>query len=229
MATRFYLPASGAAAVLPAFAAWLQTTGASQLKCVTTKINTALVSRVIVENAATGNLCGHMWVSDPIPAQTITGTVKGILRCLEPVALQDARAQMVARVVSNNGTTYRSPNLVSFDDSAVTNEWQLTSPLTNRKFPKGWTGSGLTVGTVVASANDRIVIELGGRVVGGEGTVTIEVGDPTGSDCAENETGTSAFAPWIEFSQDLFGPAVSRGIYFSPGFPRNRTVARPIL
>lgn len=203
MATRFYLPQTGAAAVSPTFGAWDSTTGGDRIRCVVTKSSTALTSKVIAENSTSNfNLLGRQYVSDAIQAGDITGTVKGILRALENVATENAMPQILIRVFSNDGSTSRG-TLINFDNSALSNEY--VTALTNRKFPKGWTGSGVTVTTVTAQANDRIVIEFGSRaLVGGEGTSSLNFGDTGATDCTEDETGTAANVGWIEFSADLF-------------------------
>lgn len=210
-ATRFYLPVSGAAAVSPTFGGgttWTVTTGADRIRCVTTKSSTALTSKTITEtNAAQGNSLGRQYVSDAISAGDITGTVKGIIRCSESSTDVNANSQVVIYVVSNDGATVRG-QLIAFDNSALSNEFATT--LTNSKFPKAWSGAGKSVTTVTAQANDRIVIEVGTRTSGGEdGSGVLNLGDTGATDCAEDETGTAANVPWIEFSADLFTSAAT--------------------
>lgn len=209
MPTRFYLPISGAAAVSPTFGggtAWGSTTGADRIRCVTAKSSTALTNKTITESSGThNNKLGRQYVSDPIAAGNITGTVKGIIRCVESAADVDAMAQCVIYVVSNDGATVRG-QLIAFTTAALSSEFATT--LTNRKFPFGWSGAGASVTTVTAQANDRIVIEVGTRTPSGEdGTASLNLGDTGSTDCAEDETGTAANVPWIEFSADLFAVA----------------------
>ncbi len=76
MPTRFYLPSTGAAAVSPSYAAWADTGQAgSRLKAVTTKISSAMAGVYVASVAGGERTLIRQYVSDPIPAQTITGTV----------------------------------------------------------------------------------------------------------------------------------------------------------
>ncbi len=211
MATRFYQPSSGAAAVSPAFGAWDNVASGSpdRLRCVTAKSNTALTNKTHTEPAVSNqNLLLRQFVSDAISAQTITGTVKGIIRAFTDDLAGDFMAQVLLRVVSNDGGTFRSPNLIDFNNGALSNEFNMTT-LQSRSFPRGTPPITFTVNSVVASANDRIVLELGVRHgLSGNGVSTLNFGDPTGSaDLSETETDVDADAPWFEFSQDLFGAA----------------------
>jgi len=153
------------------------------------------------------------FVSKPLAAQTITGTVKAIMRCKESNAAADMRSQMVIRVVSGDGGTVRG-TLLAHDTSALSNEWDATA-LTNRKFPLNWSGAGATLTSVAAQAGDRIVVEVGYRAHNSSGTQYygyIEAGDAASTDCAENETDTLQYNPWVKFSQNLlFLDALSRG------------------
>jgi len=213
VATRFYLTSSGAAAVNPAFAGWTNTTGADRLKCVTARISSAFTTKTysIEDTGAPFNDLSRQYVSDPINAGDITGTVKGILAAAEGVTQMTTYPQIVIRVVSNDGSTFRG-TLIDFNNAAVSNEYAISTTVwTSRKFPRNWSGSGTTVTTVTAQANDRIVIDIGFRQdVNGEGSGVVghRYGDNNGSDKAEDETGTTDLNAWIEFSQDLFGSVV---------------------
>jgi hypothetical protein len=206
--TRFYLPSSGAADVTPSFdAGWFNTASADALKCVTARISSAMSNKNVSETNSTANQdwAMRMYVSDPIGAQTITGTVKGQIRALESGSAGDQRAQMLVKVVSNDGGTSRG-TLLAFDTSALSNEFATSA--TNRKFPKGSSGSALS--SVAAQNNDRIVIELGFRKGDTSSTnfaATLVFGDNSASDLPEDETTTTANNPWVEFSMTLAGPS----------------------
>jgi hypothetical protein len=213
--TRFYLPSSGAAAVSPAFdSAWDVTTSADRIRCVTTKSSTALSAPT---RSGAGidpsNRLARQYVSDPIPAKTVNGTVKGQIKCLEAGSTNDFMPQIVIYVVSNDGSTVRG-TLLAADNAALSNEFPITTRA-NRKFPRGWTGSGTSLSAVAAQENDRIVIELGWRqestnAAGGQ--TPLEFGDNAANDLAEDETDTGADNPWIEFSADLFAAAAPAAV-----------------
>lgn len=223
MATRLYLPSTGAAAVSPAFGAWDATSEADRLKMVTTRISSAMAIKSITESltAIDGKSLWRQYVSDPIPAQTITGTIKGQLRTSEENALLNHdRVTIIVKVVSNDGATLRG-TLLTLGFYGATNEYTLETTRTNRKI-----ADGDALSSVVAQANDRIVIEIGTQPstipLATDELVNAVFGDDSGTDLAEDESTTAANNPWIEFSQDLFtlisnGPLVDSVLEATPG------------
>jgi len=200
-ATRFYLPSSGAAEVSPPFdAAWDDTASADRMRCVTRRLGTAMTDKTIDGAWVTYGICNRQYVSDPIAAQTISGTVKGQLRGYEESTNTDAYSSIVIKVVSNDGSTVRGTLLAKTDGS---NEYP-TGTLTNR-----YTPASTAISSVVAESGDRIVIEVGWQKGWRRRMVTQSFGDNSGTDLAENETETNANNPWIEFSQDIRFPSVS--------------------
>lgn len=219
-ATRFYLPSTGAAAVSPAFTlsgfSWTHTASADRIAAVTTKINSAVTDKVVAGTGGIGiDQLFRQYVSAPIPAQTIGGTVKGQIRALEELTSADARAQIVIYVVSNDGSTLRGV-LYAGDTGALASEFTNAGRV-NRKFPRS---SPVSVSSVSAATNDRIVMEIGARRSGaGAVDVYLVFGDTTtGSDLPEDETTTtSTMLPWIEFSDDLFNPSTPASATVSAG------------
>ena len=205
--TKFYLPSSGAAAVSPAFTlsgfTWTDTSGADRIAAVTTKINSAITDKTVVGTGVAGiDQLFCQYVSAPIGGGPITGTVKGQIRAFEELTTADARAQIVIYVVSNDGSTLRGV-LYAGDTAALSSEFSNVGRV-NRKFPRS---SPVSVNSVAAATNDRIVMEIGARRSGNSSTDVILVfGDTTtGTDLPEDETtSTSTTLPWIEFSEDLF-------------------------
>lgn len=205
------MPASGPTAVAPAFdSGWESTGGADRLRMHTAKQSTALATKTAsIPGFTASDALVRQYVSDPLNAGSISGTVKAIIQAKEGSASLDQRAQLVIRVVSNDGATVRG-TLLAMDTGALANEFSATA-LTNRRFPKG--SSGATLSAVSAQAGDRIVVEVGYRqhaslfssfyaVLFGYGWGQLRFGD-TGADLAENETDTGAGSPWLEFSQTL--------------------------
>lgn len=152
------------------------------------------------------NGLARQYITDPVSAQTITGTVKGQARVCAVAVAVSAMSQMLIRVVSNNGSTYRG-TLIDFNNAPVSAV--AAAAYTNRHFPHlPTTQTSITVSAVAALAGDRIVIEIGSRMkVGGESGVGINFGDNSVTDLGENLTDTAANNPWIEFSADLFTAA----------------------
>jgi len=210
MATRFWLPNTGAAAVSPSFTGWTNTTGADRIKCVTTKISSTMTTKTysIEDTGAPYNDLWRQYVSDPLSAQTISGTVKGIIRCAENITNVTGYPQIRIRVCNQAGDSFTG-TLLDFNNNAVSNEFAVGATLVNRKFPRNWSGAGTSLSSLAINANDRLVIEIGFRQdANNEGaeTCSASFGDDAGSDLAEDETSSTANNPWLEFSQDLFGP-----------------------
>lgn len=157
-----------------------------------------------VSASATHDVLMRQYISDPVNAVTISGTVKGVIRALESAADADFRSQMVIKVVSYDCATVRG-TLIASDASALASEWD-SATLTNRKFPLAWTGSGTSVSSVSAQDGDRIIIEIGYRAHNSTTAIkigTLRFGDASGSDLAEDETSTTDDNPWVEFSDNV--------------------------
>jgi hypothetical protein len=136
MATRIYLPSTGAAAVSPTYdAAWEKSSEANRLTCVTNKISSSFANKTSSENVTTSpyDVLTRQYVSKPLAAQTISGTVKGQIKCQESASAADFCRALVIRIVSSDGNTVRG-TLLSHFPASLTGEYSATTP-TNRYFP----------------------------------------------------------------------------------------------
>jgi hypothetical protein len=207
VATRFYLTNGDPQGLSPAFdASWDLTSSATRVGMKTFVRSRAFANASVTEASTSGtfDVLIRQYVSDPIAAVTISGTVKGIIRVLEDATDADFRSQMVIRVLSYDCSTVRG-TLIASDGGALVSEWDATT-LTNRKFPLAWAGSGTSVTSVAAQDGDRIVIEVGYRshnVTATGKTGTMRFGDASLSDLAEDETSTVDNNPWVEFSDTI--------------------------
>jgi len=203
MATRIYLPSSGAAAVSPAFSAnWDDTADATRLRSVfDTPSGTTMTTTAYRDNSNKNeNHLIHQWVSDSISAQTISAqTIKFQMRSEENSNANNNQFNTIGiRVVSSDGATVRGTILAITRDDV---EMASGGTLTNRQF-------SATSSSVTAQANDRIVIEIGtggDPSAGNNHNVDIRIGDNGGSDLPENDTSTSDLNPWVEFVSNFFG------------------------
>lgn len=191
--TRFYLPSTGAAAVSPAYGSWTDVPN-SRLALVRTKISSAMTNKSA--SAGTGTRGARQYVSEPLAAQTISGTVKCYIRCLELDVDDNCTSRLLIRVCNNAGTAYTG-TLLSLAHYGTSTEF--SASLRNIAFANGDTLSSLAI-----NEGDRLVVELGNNNAGGDNTTSLEFGDNSGTDLGENETETTANNPWIEFSADLF-------------------------
>lgn len=229
MATRFYLPSDGTPAITPAFDASWEATGAPTRRPleISKAVVTAMTSVAVAEavNNTAYDVAVAQFISAPLDGnQTISGAIKGIIRASESNAAADMRAQLVIRVLSGDGSTVRGTLLAS-DGSALASEFP--TAIANRKFPLAWAGSGTTPTTVNALDGDRIVVEVGFRSHEASATSrtgTLRFGTDSGSDLAENETGTDDFAPWIEFADNLVFDAAPLRVTQNPAIVATRPV-----
>jgi len=208
MATRLYLPSSGAAAIAPAFdAAWERSDNAVKFAAVTTKIGSTMTTSggIFCQfNSTTYDVAAGQYVYGPIGAQTITGNVVGQIRFTENTASLDASAQMVIRVIAPDATTVRGTLLAA---SAAGLSSEFATSLTNRTFPLG---GSTAMSSVVSSDGDYIVIEFGYRKREANNFLRncqFSYGDDNGTDLPSDQTTTTANNPWIEFSNTIALPS----------------------
>jgi len=115
MATRIYLPQTGASPITPALGTWTETTGADRIAGVATRIGSAMTSKTQAHTATAANspFLSRQYVFGPLAAQTIpVSTIKGTIRVLESATNDNLDAmRLLVRVVSGDGATYRTPIL----------------------------------------------------------------------------------------------------------------------
>ncbi len=205
MPTRFHVARTTAADISPAFdAEWENTASALRLGMTVAGFNEAVSALGINDSTATANrdTLHFQFVSDGLAPGPISGTLKGQMQAFENVASTDIRLQMIVRVVSNDGSTFRG-TLYGPDTAALSSEFNTTRR--NVKAPRG---GAAALSLVTAQLNDRIVIEIGWRKhAAASATASLYAGGLTAdSDLPEDETttSTSGVKPWFEFSDDLY-------------------------
>jgi hypothetical protein len=201
MATRIYLPQTGAAPISPTFGTWTETTGADRIAGVATRIGSAMTSKTQAHTATAANstFLSRQYVFGPLAAQTIpVSTIKGTIRVLESAANDNLDAmRLLVRVVSGNGSTYRTPVLYGPTNGTVA---EFNTSLRAKRLATG----GATA-SVVVTAGDYLVIEIGTTttVAGTSLSDTISYGDNSATDLGDNETDTAANNPFIEIAATI--------------------------
>ncbi|WP_460558809.1 T9SS type A sorting domain-containing protein [Ferruginibacter profundus] len=195
--TRFYLNLNTAATLTPAYnAGWNVTTGATRYAMNTTRDGSAITSKTSssITGIATGRCLLDQWISDPLAAQTITGTFTGQIRYqLSSATSTTGQGFIYLRVINADGS------IATEVGSATTTTLSATT-LTNR------TMIALPVGTLNITAGQRICIDLGWSyniVAAVNRTCTISRGSAAGTDLAVDNTTTTGNNPWVQFSQTL--------------------------
>lgn len=193
--TRFYLPSAGAAAVSPGFdAGWEDTSIATRLKTVTTKIASALTTVNFTDVDTTDrDILFRQYVGDPLVAQTINAqNVRLQMRASETLATNDMFLTWVLKIVSNDGTTVRGVLVAIRRDGT-----ELDTVLTNR-------GDLATIASLAILDGDRPVVELGtGGLPLTVHSSSLRIGDADAADLPEDDTTTADNNPWLEFQQVL--------------------------
>jgi len=203
MATRFYLPSTGAADISPAFeTGWTENSGADRLKAVLARNSSAMADKTAALSVSAGTRLLRQFVSaDSLNAQTIAvGTVKGTMRVVESSSNDNIlQATLSIRVVDGTGNTYRTPAVIAKGQYGPSTEWNWSGVRTARRI-----ADGDATAQVVISAGDRLVIELGYYVASGTSiSGTAVFGDDSGTDLGDNETDTAAYNPFVELSNTL--------------------------
>src|SRR4030042_1074351 len=128
MATRIYLPSYYPNIVTPPVtpefdAAWEDTSASMQSFCSPTKQNTTLSQKYATKtvDGAPYDVLIAQFISDPLDAQTISGTVKGQLRAWESTIDFRLCRALVIKVVDCLGTTVKGTLLAHFP--ALISEW----------------------------------------------------------------------------------------------------------
>lgn len=177
---------------------------------VRTRIASAMGTITSNGAGAVGNtMLLQQWVSESLPyAQTISGKAFGVIRCIESSSSGNNTLAFSLRVCSSDGGTIRSPVLLAIsasDSTADPYEMARTTAASSQFFDVN-ENCFHTLGSVAASAGDRIVLEVGWR----EGSTTttrtggIVRGDDSATDLNLGNLETAANNPWIEFTADLF-------------------------
>lgn len=207
MATRFYFNVTKAADLAlsrPLNGFWernatpLQTTR----KLTTTRYGGAVIGPTDTVGTGT-NPNDQLWfqgLSAPLAAQTISGTLTGVMVVRESNNSANLTTKVRIYVVNKSGTVVAT----LYDGSGGSSEWNSPSANT-RDF---WSIGSASISSYSCSGGDRIVVEIGVRVASTRtaDTAYMYLGDqsattdlPTGDASSNNQT----LSPWIEFSGNL--------------------------
>lgn len=197
MVTRIYFPSSGTTDITPAFdSSWENTGDGDRIKCYTTKQSTSMTDK---SHSAidSGDTIIRQYISSSIIAQNISGNLKGQIMCMCNGAGYSYSA-IVARIVSNDGITFRGTLCTAYSDSVI------DSNFVNRMF-KNDAITPISLTNVTAQNGDKIVIEIGIQPNLAFGLIsTFKLGDNGSLDLPEDETDTDITKnSWIEFDSTI--------------------------
>lgn len=201
MATRFY-PDIVSAGVTPS--SWLSGWNA-------TSTNTRAMGRRAGNTGTTWATSGTgvsgqlksiaRFVSEPLAAQTISGTVKAQIRFSEAALTDNYTAAIGLKVITSAGADRGTLLAVTATDTAT---FEFATTLTNRSLRDASDNTSITLSSLAVSDGDRIVVEFGFKQASTSvGSCTISAEGSTLADLAEDDTTTAANCPWIELSHDV--------------------------
>lgn len=179
----------------------------SPLAAVTTKIGSALTSSANTASAggsAEFSAVGR-WVSAPLAAQTLDGTLRGINWCNESNGNLNGTVAIAVKVIQSDDSDRGVLLAVTASDDTSTTPPEMNTGARTRLFRDAAELSTITLSSVNASAGDRIVIEIGFREVSTNTnhTGTMQFGD-TGTDYAFTDNlNTVGGVGWVEFSDTI--------------------------
>lgn len=220
MATRFYLPASGSVDITPSYdTQWNNTLSAARAPLVTSKSSTSHTEVARSETSGSRQyMLFRQYVSAPLNAQTISGTVTITIRGRESSVSANAFIHSVIRVIAPDGSTVRgtlySPGLSAANTTpgAFGHEFQQTTTVGAGEV-RYIDAASLT--SVSAQAGDYLVVELGAQLANTSTsgmTAGMTFGDTASSDLPTTTTYTTDDAPWVEFSANIsFQSSTSEG------------------
>lgn len=227
MATRFYFSDfNDTPNISPAVDSNWEQTGSLERDTLIPKL---LVSRLrnlsgpidaTVPITTTQDIVHLQFISNPIPAQYLAGTVSMVMRFSENVSTVNVTLAVVIRVLSRGGESIRGTLFSVFGtDTAYALGGSDATRIVNSQ----------TLTPLITQPGDRLVVEIGGRATAPStsGTFKSRYGFSAATDFALTSGLTTDLNPWIEFSQNIFDGNylrnVNRGLRphpFSPGLAR---------
>ena len=170
-----------------------------------------ITTTVAVNDTVTTNpnkILLYQGISGPLAAQTISGNVDVVIPILESSASADFNWGVHIWVTQGNSSTVRGTLLTDYNEALGTNEWPTTITAKGLNAAQAMT-------SVIASAGDRIVVEIGyyaRNAVSTTFTGTLRYGTcdtlnnfAFATDLTAGDTGTALTtkAPFISFSSAI--------------------------
>jgi len=219
VATRIYLPASSAApTITPAVGAgWTATapTGFVRVRGSTTKTATALADHTSAGGTATSPSTAvfRQYIVGPLSAQTISGSITGVIRGLESATQQNGTVAINIRQVSSAGAHVNDLLAVSASDNTAATPPEFGTTAATRRFQDAAEAVTLTLTSRTFTDGQYLVIEIGTRKsdTSTTRTATLRFGDSAATDFAHTDGLTTDLNPWVEFSANLTFMQVSSG------------------
>jgi hypothetical protein len=219
MATRFYLPSANTTpAYTPTPRGWNNTAnaGAAQETDIT-KAGDSDQAYVQISCNTTSGLQYHLarqFVSKPLAAQTISGTLTASIKCYESGNSANSCLSIGVYLIDSSGaykSTLISPNQCT-DSMASPREF--TTAAGSRRLYNTSETLGIAYGSTSIAAGDRLVIEVGFVETATSASYysRIYFGDGETADLSYAEADTGVENGWVEFTSDISFGATQKSV-----------------
>lgn len=208
MATRIYLPSSGAADVTPTDWEFTSTSGPATYKGLLTPDTSALTNKTCGTGTTSPTLRGSVrYVIGPLAAQTISGSIHGQVQGYESASGANATLAISAKIIQSNGNDRAILLAPTASDLINTIPPEFSTSLDNRRFQDASENEPISLTSQSASDGDYLVIEIGERsATATNRTVYHRIGcDASSGDLPEEASGTTGttYRGWVEFSANI--------------------------
>jgi hypothetical protein len=141
------------------------------------------------------------YVWGPLAAVQISGTINVVMRCSESNAAANATMSCAVKLIQPGGAD-RSVLLAAIASDLAASPQEFTTTLGTRRARNVTEVIPIPLTSQTPTAGDYLVVELGFRsATGTTYNVVMAHGDPLATDmCPDSDGNTSAFIPWVEFS-----------------------------
>jgi hypothetical protein len=174
----------------------------------TTKKNSTLTTTTLKTSDTTSGWRTHRvkrFVSAPLAAQTISGTISGIIQCYESSTSLNGTLAIAVYRVDSDGDYQDTLLSITYSDNAAS-PYELYSSLRSRYWYDSSESNSISLTSRTFSEGDRLVVEIGfaeSNTTSSRGAY-FRFGDPTGStDFTTYDTTTNTYCPWVEFSANI--------------------------
>jgi len=157
------------------------------------------------------------YVIGPLAAQSISGTVRMVMKAMESTAAANANLAMAIKIIQPSGAD-RATLLAVTSSDAASSPYEIATSLNTKFVYTSAEVEPLTLTTQSASAGDYLVIEIGFRsATGTSRNISLRYGDNGGSDFAYTDSLTTDLNPWVEFSANLTWYEPNKYLYAGTG------------
>jgi len=213
MATRIYLPSSGAASVTPSTWNFPNQINPLTFAGVITRLNSTQTTRLQATGTTSPILKAMFrWIIGPLATQSIAGTINLVMQCFESSALANATLAVAIKIIQPSGVDRAVLLAAVGSDSAASPQEMGTTPLANKRAWNLTEVRPIPLTSQNAISGDYLVIEVGFRsATTTTRNISIRYGDTTSGELADADSGANDYAPWIDFSQTLLFPEQKSG------------------